>query len=115
VQEVTLVYALANTFKDQDRLTQRDINAAQEIVNIFSLGRSSADVRASISAIAQNLESDIRRTEELYRDAGGLEITVKNLRNLAEIQSFEQGVVDRRLSEDLGIEEIEQGLADVKL
>ena len=37
VQEVTLTYALANTFKDQDRLTQRDVNAAKEIVNIFSL------------------------------------------------------------------------------
>jgi hypothetical protein len=29
VQETTLVYALANTFKDQDRLTQRDIDAAR--------------------------------------------------------------------------------------
>ena len=50
VQEVTLTYALANTFKDQDRLTQRDVNAAKEIVNIFSLGRSSKDVKASIQA-----------------------------------------------------------------
>jgi hypothetical protein len=25
VQEVTLAYALANSFKDQDRLTQRDV------------------------------------------------------------------------------------------
>jgi hypothetical protein len=115
VQEVTLVYALANTFKDQDRLTQRDIDAARDIVNIFSLGRSSADVRASISAIAKNLESDIRRTEELYRDAGGLEKTITNLRKLSEFQTFEQGVVDRQLTQDLGIEEIEQGLAGVQL
>jgi hypothetical protein len=67
VQEVTLVYALANTFKDQDRLTQRDIDAAQKIVNIFSLTRSSKDVRDSISAISKQLESDIRRQEGLYR------------------------------------------------
>ena len=115
VQEVTLVYALANTFKDQDRLTQRDIDAARDIVNIFSLGRSSADVRASISAIAKNLESDIRRTEELYRDAGGLEKTITNLRKLSEFQTFEQGVVDRQLTQDLGIEEIEKILDEVDL
>ena len=115
VQETTLVYALANTFKDQDRLTQRDIDAARDIVNIFSLGRSSADVRASISAIAKNLESDIRRTEELYRDAGGLEKTITNLRKLSEFQTFEQGVVDRQLTQDLGIEEIEKILDEVDL
>ena len=57
VQETTLVYALANTFKDQDRLTQRDIDAARNIVNIFSLTRSSKDVRASIQAIGNQLRN----------------------------------------------------------
>jgi hypothetical protein len=65
VQEVTLVYALANTFKDQDRLTQRDIDAAQKIVNIFSLTRSSKDVRDSIEAIAQTIRIEI--LEELKK------------------------------------------------
>jgi hypothetical protein len=115
VQETTLVYALANTFKDQDRLTQRDIDAARNIVNIFSLTRSSADVRASISAIASQLESDIRRQEELYRTAGGLETTITNLRNLAEFETFKKGTVAQQLAEDLSLDDIEKGLQDVNL
>tara|TARA_R110002020_G_scaffold13353_8_gene48264 strand:+ start:507 stop:2771 length:2265 start_codon:yes stop_codon:yes gene_type:complete len=115
VQEVTLTYALANTFKDQDRLTQRDVNAAKEIVNIFSLGRSSADVRASIEAIANQLESDIRRQEELFRDAGGLESRIKTLRGLADFETFEKGTVAEQLAGDLGLDEIEEGLSGVNL
>jgi hypothetical protein len=108
VQEVTLTYALANTFKDQDRLTQRDVNAAKEIVNIFSLGRSSKDVKASIQAIGRQLESDIRRQESLYTVAGGLETTLKDLRRLKNFEVFEgEGGVASQLAEDLSIEEIE--------
>ena len=108
VQEVTLTYALANTFKDQDRLTQRDVNAAKEIVNIFSLGRSSKDVKASIQAIGRQLESDIRRQESLYTVAGGLETTLKDLRRLKNFEVFEgEGGVASQLSEDLSLEEIE--------
>ena len=108
VQEVTLTYALANTFKDQDRLTQRDVNAAKEIVNIFSLGRSSKDVRASIEAIGRQLESDIRRQESLYTVAGGLENTLKDLRRLKNFEVFEgEGGVASQLSQDLSLEEIE--------
>jgi len=108
VQEVTLTYALANTFKDQDRLTQRDVNAAKEIVNIFSLGRSSKDVRASIEAIGRQLESDIRRQESLYTVAGGLESTLKDLRRLKNFEVFEgEGGVASQLVGDLSLEEIE--------
>jgi len=108
VQEVTLTYALANTFKDQDRLTQRDVNAAKEIVNIFSLTRSSKDVKASIEAIGRQLESDIRRQESLYTVAGGLETTLKDLRRLKNFEVFEgEGGVASQLAEDLSIEEIE--------
>ena len=107
VQEVTLTYALANTFKDQDRLTQRDVNAAKEIVNIFSLGRSSKDVRASIEAIGRQLESDIRRQESLYTVAGGLENTLKDLRRLKNFEVFEgEGGVTSQLSQDLSLDEI---------
>ena len=115
VQETTLVYALANTFKDQDRLTQRDIDAARNIVNIFSLTRSSRDVRASIKAISEQLEGDIRRQEELFRQAGGLETVLKDLRQLSELKTFEPGAVQQRLEQDLSLEEIEQGLEDVNL
>ena len=115
VQEVTLTYALANTFKDQDRLTQRDVNAAKEIVNIFSLGRSSKDVRASIEAIGRQLESDIRRQESLYTVAGGLESTLKDLRRLKNFEVFEgEGGVASQLAEDLSLEEIETIIEGIK-
>ena len=116
VQEVTLTYALANTFKDQDRLTQRDVNAAKEIVNIFSLGRSSKDVRASIEAIGRQLESDIRRQESLYTVAGGLENTLKDLRRLKNFEVFEgEGGVASQLASDLSIEEVREKLDKMEL
>ena len=91
VQEVTLVYALANTFKDQDRLTQRDINAAQKIVNIFSLARSSQDVRDSIGAIGNQLEADINRQEIAYTKSGGLETSLTDLRAQQNFKPFGEG------------------------
>ena len=116
VQEVTLTYALANTFKDQDRLTQRDVNAAKEIVNIFSLARSSKYVRASIEAIGRQLESDIRRQESLYTVAGGLESTLKDLRRLKNFEVFEgEGGVASQLSSDLSIEEVREKLDKMEL
>ena len=116
VQEVTLTYALANTFKDQDRLTQRDVNAAKEIVNIFSLGRSSLDVKASIEAIGRQLESDIRRQESLYTVAGGLENTLKDLRRLKNFEVFEgEGGVTSQLAGDLSLEEVKEKLDNMQL
>ena len=117
VQETTLVYALANTFKDQDRLTQRDIDAARNIVNIFSLTRSSADVRASIQAIAEQLEADIKRQEELYALSGGLETSVQQLRSLKNFTPFREveGGVAEQLFKDLTDEEVKQELEGVQL
>ena len=114
VQETTLVYALANTFKDQDRLTQRDIDAARNIVNIFSLTRSSKDVKASIEAIGRQLEADIRRQESLYTTAGGLETTLQDLRRLKNFEVFE-GTVTQQLTSDLGVEEIKKELEGLEL
>ena len=116
VYETKLVYALANTFKDQDRLTQRDINAAKEIVNIFSLSRSSADVRASIQAIARGLESDIRRQESLFTAAGGLERTLQDLRKLKDFTAFEgDTTIASQLATDLGIDDIKNELEKMEL
>jgi len=107
VYETKLVYALANTFKDQDRLTQRDINAAREIVNIFSLTRSGADVQASIRAIARGLRADIRRQEKLFKASGGLDSTLKDLRALKDFIEFEgQEGLEQQLGKSLGIDEI---------
>ena len=80
VSETTLVYALANSFKDQDRLTERDVRAAERLVNLFTLTRGSESTRASIKAIAEELERDILRYEDDYRRLGGLEITLDAMR-----------------------------------
>ena len=107
VYETKLVYALANTFKDQDRLTQRDINAAREIVNIFSLTRAGADVKASIRAIARGLRADIRRQEKLFKASGGLDNTLRDLRALKDFIEFEgQEGLEQQLGKALGIDEI---------
>ena len=106
VQEVTLVYALANTFKDQDRLTQRDINAAREIVNIFSLARSSKDVRDSITAIGNQLEADINRQEIAYTKSGGLETSLQDLRAQENFVPFDRSqTIAEGLQSDFDTEE----------
>lgn len=80
VAETTLVYALANSFKDKDRLTARDVAAAEKLVNLFTLTRGSRSVQASIQAIGQQLQDDITRYENDYRRVGGLERTLQNMR-----------------------------------
>ena len=104
VQETSLVYALANTFKDQDRLTQRDINAAREIVNLFAIGRGGQDVRDSIEAIAGQLRADIRRQELLYTSSGGLYSTIQDLKALAE---YDTKTADEKVKEAFGLSEKE--------
>jgi len=116
VQETSLVYALANTFKDQDRLTQRDINAAREIVNIFSLSRSSKDVEASIKAIANQLSADIRRQERLYTAAGGLYSSILDLRKLKNFTPESIEDIGSSLQKAFKDEkEIRETLQDVKI
>jgi len=80
VAETTLVYALANSFKDKDRLTARDVAAAEKLVNLFTLTRGSKAVEASIRAIGKQLQDDIIRYENDYRRVGGLERTLQNMR-----------------------------------
>ena len=80
VAETTLVYALANSFKDKDRLTARDVAAAEKLVNLFTLTRGSESVEASIRAIGKQLQDDIIRYENDYRRVGGLERTLQNMR-----------------------------------
>ena len=80
VAETTLVYALANSFKDKDRLTARDVAAAEKLVNLFTVTRGSDAVRASIQAIGKQLQDDIIRYENDYRRSGGLERTLDTMR-----------------------------------
>jgi len=80
VAETTLVYALANSFKDKDRLTARDVAAAEKLVNLFTVTRGSEAVEASIRAIGRQLQDDIIRYENDYRRVGGLERTLDSMR-----------------------------------
>ena len=90
VNEVTLTYALANSFKDKDRLTARDVQAAKEIVNIFSWTRGSASVRASLNAIKSNLEKDITGyVQELQRE-GVTQQTIDALLADYDVTAFER-------------------------
>jgi len=113
VQETSLVYALANTFKDQDRLTQRDINAAREIVNLFAIGRGGQDVRDSIEAIAGQLRADIRRQELLYTSSGGLYSTIQDLKQL---EGYDSSEADQKVKEAFFTEdEIKKELEKMEL
>ena len=114
VQETSLVYALANTFKDQDRLTQRDINAAREIVNLFAIGRGGQDVRDSIEAIAGQLRADIRRQELLYTSSGGLYSTIQDLK---ELEGYDSSKAQEKVEEAFGLtkEQIKNELGKMEL
>jgi len=114
VQETSLVYALANTFKDQDRLTQRDINAAREIVNLFAIGRGGQDVRDSIEAIAGQLRADIRRQELLYTSSGGLYSTIQDLK---ELEGYDSSKAQEKVEEAFGLtkEQIKNQLGEMEL
>ena len=107
VQEVTLVYALANTFKDQDRLTQRDINAAREIVNIFSLTRGSKAVRDSIESISEQLRQDILRNERNFTATGGLFSTLQFLRKSEQFTPDSAFQIEQSLFGALGEKEFQ--------
>ena len=80
VAETTLVYALANSFKDKDRLTARDVAAAEKLVNLFTVTRGSEAVAASIRAIGRQLQDDIIRYENDFRRVGGLERTLDSMK-----------------------------------
>ena len=114
VQETSLVYALANTFKDQDRLTQRDINAAREIVNLFAIGRGGQDVRDSIEAIAGQLRADIRRQELLYTSSGGLYSTIQDLK---ELEGYDSSKAQEKVEQAFGLtkEQIKNELDKMEL
>ena len=68
INETVMVYALANSLKSKDRLTQKDIQMAKELVNVFPLLRGQRTVAKSLRAVNETILSDIRRLENDYRD-----------------------------------------------
>ena len=71
INETVLTYALANSLKDKDRLTQKDIQMAKELVNVFPLLRGQKQVIKSLEAVNETILADIKRLEDDYQFAFG--------------------------------------------
>ena len=71
INETVLTYALANSLKDKDRLTQKDIQMAKELVNVFPLLRGQKQVVKSLEAVNETILADIKRLENDYQFAFG--------------------------------------------
>ena len=65
INETVLTYALANSLKDKDRLTQKDIQMAKELVNVFPLLRGQKQVIKSLEAVNETILADIEASENL--------------------------------------------------
>ena len=103
VNETILVYALANALKSKDRLTQKDIQNAKELVKVFSLGRGAKTTIRSLRALREILVDKYTSQERLYRLAGGDEGTLNNFKEAYKIipgtATTEQGRVFGDLSQ----------------
>ena len=68
--QTTLAYALANSFKDTDRLTQKDVTAAMSVINILPAFGGAETAIASLNALEKDLDrsidSTINRLERTY-------------------------------------------------
>ena len=62
--QTTLAYALANSFKDTDRLTQKDVTAAMSVINILPGFGGAETARASLNALEKDLDRSITSTKE---------------------------------------------------
>jgi len=113
VNEVTLTYALANSFKDKDRLTARDVQAAKEIVNIFSWTRGSGSVRASLNAIKSNLERDIQGYVRDLQRQGVTQTTIDNILQDYDVETF--GKTTERAAEKFTPEALDNILGGIQL
>jgi hypothetical protein len=71
INETVLVYRLANSLKSKDRLTQKDIQMAKELVKVFPAFRGEASVISSLIAVSETIMDDIKEKENLYLQAGG--------------------------------------------
>ena len=71
INETVLTYALANSLKNKDRLTQKDIQMAKELVNVFPLLRGQKQVIKSLEAVNETILADIKRLENDYQFAFG--------------------------------------------
>jgi len=81
INETILTYALANSLKSKDRLTQKDIQMAAKLVNVFPLLRGEKSVIEALEAVNNTLIKDIESAEFDYINAfGGDNRTIDNYR-----------------------------------
>ncbi len=59
INETVMVYALANSLKSKDRLTEKDIKMAKQLVNIFPLLRGQDDVIRDLRSVNNTILGDI--------------------------------------------------------
>tara|TARA_R100001224_G_scaffold6593_1_gene3736 strand:- start:39 stop:2282 length:2244 start_codon:yes stop_codon:yes gene_type:complete len=71
INETVLVYRLANSLKSKDRLTQKDIQMAKELVKVFPLFRGEESVISALIAVGETILDDIKQQETQYLKAGG--------------------------------------------
>ena len=91
INETILTYALANSLKSKDRLTQKDIQMAAKLVNVFPLLRGEKSVIEALEAVNNTLIKDIQAAEFDYINAfGGDNRTIDNYRKRYGITTTEQ-------------------------
>ena len=71
INETVLVYRLANSLKSKDRLTQKDIQMAKELVKVFPLFRGEESVISALIAVGETILDYIKQQETQYLKAGG--------------------------------------------
>ena len=106
INETVLTYALANSLKDKDRLTQKDIQMAQQLVNVFPFFRGSGQVVRSLEAVNERILGDIRSSELEYGEFGGDTATITNFRR-------QYGLLPQIEGEDLNVGFAEDTTADL--
>jgi len=106
INETVLTYALANSLKDKDRLTQKDIQMAQKLVNVFPFFRGSGQVVRSLEAVNERILGDIRSSELEYGEFGGDTATITNFRR-------QYGLLPQIEGEDLDVGFAEDTTADL--
>ena len=113
INETVLTYALANSLKDKDRLTQKDIQMAQQLVNVFPLLRGQKQVVRSLEAVNERILGDIKASELNYTEFGGNSATLENFRReYGLLPSVEQEQIDVGFQNDSTIDLLEK-LGDI--
>ena len=109
INETVLTYALANSLKDKDRLTQKDIQMAKDLVNVFPLLRGQKQVVRSLEAVNERILGDIEASELIYSEFGGDTATLENFRRkYGLLPGVEQEQVDVGFQNESTIELLEK-------